>query len=295
MIVPSEPAGVWQLGARLAECPTWLPQERKLAWVDILGPTYNLLDPVSGSLETRAVTGKIGSAAPLDGRSAIVALESGLWKIFPGGEMMALASPDMDGIHFNDGKCDPSGRFWVGTRASDGSAKGGALFRYDPDGTVFKIEDGFDVPNGLGWAADSTAFFLIDTVPRLLYRYDFDPVEGKIANRRIVFRFEDLPGKPDGLAIDCHDRIWCAMWDGHGIVVLSMAGELLGWLPTPCQRPTSCAFGGEDGRTLFVTTASHQLDPRDPDYGEAGSILSFRVNDPGVPIALFGAPTLPWQ
>ncbi|WP_298196412.1 SMP-30/gluconolactonase/LRE family protein [Novosphingobium sp.] len=295
MILPSGPHGLWPVDARLAECPTWLPGEDRLAWVDILEPSYNLLDPATGRVERRVMPGKIGSAAPRDGASAIVALESGLWDSRPGDPPRGLASPDMTGIHFNDGKCDPAGRFWVGSRASDGSAGGGALFRYDPDGTVHPIADGFDVPNGLGWSADGTAFFLIDTVPRLLYRYDFDLSAGTIAHRRVVCRFEDLPGKPDGLAIDTQDRIWCAMWDGRGIAVLSFAGDLLGWLPTPCQRPTSCAFGGDDGRTLFVTTASHQLDPCDPAFGEAGSILAFRVEEPGVPVALFGAAPVGWR
>lgn len=289
------PSAVWPVGARLAECPTWLPQDGMLAWVDIVEPSYNLLDPATGAVERHLMTGKIGSAGPADRRSAVVALETGLWQSRRGQALAPLASPDMAGIHFNDGKCDPAGRFWVGSRASDGSNGGGSLFRFDPDGSVHRIEDGFDVPNGLGWNADGSAFFLIDTVPRLLYRYDFDLETGSLSNRRIVCRFADLPGKPDGLAIDSRDRIWCAMWDGSGVAILSDDGERLGWLPTPCRRPTSCAFGGLDGRTLFVTTASHQLDPTDPDFGAAGSILSFTTDQPGAPVALFGAAARTWR
>lgn len=289
MALPDMPRTIWPVGARLAECPVWLGEVGLLAWVDILEPAYNLLDPATGHCEHRAMPGKIGSAAPIGCGAAIVALESGLWLSKPEAALETLPSPEMEGIHFNDGKCDGAGRFWVGTRANDGSNGRGSLFRYDPDGTLHLMGTGFDVPNGLGWDVDGRAFFLVDTVPRLLYRYDFDPDFGLLGDRRVICRFLDIPGKPDGLAVDQAGRIWCAMWDGSGIAVLSPEGALLDWLPTPCQRPTSCAFGGPDGRTLFVTTASHQLDPAHPGYGSAGCILVYDVPEAGLPVPLFGA------
>ena len=115
--------------AMLAECPVWIPEARLLAWVDILGPTYNLLDPSTGINRAIPVHAKIGSAAPLDAGEAILALEDGLWLFRQGQPLASLPSPDMTGVHFNDGKCDPAGRFWVGTRATDGSPGGGALYR----------------------------------------------------------------------------------------------------------------------------------------------------------------------
>jgi sugar lactone lactonase YvrE len=275
----------WALGAGLAECPTWIPGSGLLAWVDIVKPSYNLLDPTTGINNVIAVPAKIGSAAPLDAAAAILALEDGLWLWRQGGPLERLPSPDMAGIHFNDGKCDPRGRFWAGTRASDGSPGGGALYRVDHDGTVACMASGFDVPNGLGWSPDGRHFYLVDTVPRLLYRYDFDVTDGTIANRLILHRFEGSPGKPDGLAVDRMGNIWCAMWDGHGIAVLSPRGVQIDWLATPCPRPTSCAFGGDDLRTLFVTTASIGLDPADPHFGEAGNIMALPVDVAGLPVA----------
>lgn len=277
------------VGATLAECPTWIAGAGLLAWIDILAPSYNLLDPATGMNRTFPVHAKIGSAAPLDSATAIVSLEDGLWLWREGRELETLPSPDMAGVHFNDGKCDHAGRFWVGTRASDGSAGGGALFRFDTDRTVNRTDSGFDVPNGLGWSPDARNFYLIDTVPRLLYRYDFDLVNGTISNRRVLRSFDDGRGKPDGLAVDSQGRIWCAMWDGGGILILSPEGREIGWLATPCQRPTSCAFGGDDLRTLFVTTAAHGLNPADARYGEAGSILSFRTDVSGLPVTPFSA------
>lgn len=268
----------WPVGAALAECPVWIPEARLLAWVDILGPTYNLLDPVTGINRSIPLHAKIGSAAPLDAGEAMLALEDGLWLFRQGGSLEPLPSPDMTGVHFNDGKCDPAGRFWVGTRATDGSAGGGALYRVDHERRVTAMDSGFDVPNGMGWSPDGRSFYLIDTVPRLLYRYDFDLAGGAISNRTILHRFEDTAGKPDGMAVDRDGYIWCAMWDGGGIARLAPDGTQVGWLPTPCQRPTSCAFGGDDLSTLFVTTAAYGLDPLDVRFGQAGSILAFRID-----------------
>ncbi|MBW8911166.1 MAG: SMP-30/gluconolactonase/LRE family protein [Sphingomonas sp.] len=278
----------WPVGAMLAECPVWIPGARLLAWVDILGPSYNLLDSATGINRSIAVHAKIGSAAPFDAGEAILALEDGLWLFRQGQPLDPLPSPNMTGMHFNDGKCDPAGRFWVGTRASDGSPGGGALYRVDQERRVTRIDTGFDVPNGLGWSPDGRSFYLIDTIPRLLYRYDFDVADGAISNRAILHRFEDTAGKPDGMAVDRDGHIWCAMWDGGGIARLAPDGKQVAWLPTPCQRPTSCAFGGDDLRTLFVTTATYGLDPADPRFGEAGSILAFRIDVTGLPVAPFG-------
>jgi sugar lactone lactonase YvrE len=267
----------WPVGATLAECPIWIPEARLLAWVDILGPTYNLLDPITGINRAIPVHAKIGSAAPLSAGEAILALEDGLWLFRQGKPLDPLPSPDMSGVHFNDGKCDPAGRFWVGTRASNGSPGDGALYRVDHQRQVTCMAIGFDVPNGMGWSPDGRYFYLIDTVPRLLYRYDFDLAGGTISNRVILHGFENIIGKPDGMTVGSDGTIWCAMWDGGGIALLAPDGTQVAWFATPCQRPTSCAFGGDDLSTLFVTTAAHGLDPTDARFGEAGSILAFRI------------------
>ncbi|UIJ46485.1 SMP-30/gluconolactonase/LRE family protein [Sphingomonas cannabina] len=283
--MPRQPERIWRVGAGLAECPVWLEDRRLLAWVDIVGPSCHLLDPSTGETWMFKVPAKIGSAAPAPGGAMLLALEDGLWRRHADGRLERCASPDMTGVHFNDGKCDPAGRFWVGSRSSDGSPAKGKLFRFDPDGRLYEMASGFDVPNGLGWSPAGDAFYLVDTVPRLLYRYDYDLASGAIGRRRVIQDFAGQAGKPDGLAVDAAGNLWCAMWDGGGILVLSPEGLLLDRLPTPCPRPTSCAFGGGERMTLFVTSASYGLDPADFGFGDSGSIFAFRSPIPGTPVA----------
>jgi sugar lactone lactonase YvrE len=286
-----KPAAAWAVGAILAECPYWIPGDNALRWIDIVRPSVNVLDLSTGASSETLVPAKVGSAAPGTNGEMLLALETGLWLLDPRSGLRRCALLEMGGTHFNDGKCDAMGRFWVGSRSSDGSPGKGSLYRLDCDGQIAEMARGFDVCNGLGWSPDASAFYIVDTVPRLLYRYDFDLAAGTIANRRVIHDFADTPGKPDGLAVDRDGNIWCAMWDGRGIRVLSAEGLPIGWVDTPCPRPTSCAFGGDDGRMLFVTTASLGLDPKDIEhFGLSGQILAFRAPIAGTPVAAYRQP-----
>jgi sugar lactone lactonase YvrE len=277
----------WPVGAGLAECPHWIADANALLWIDGVRPSVNRLDLATGVSTEMCVPAKIGSAVPGPDGTLLLALENELWLRDSRSELHAWAAPGRTGTHFNDGKCDPLGRFWVGSRSDDGSAGKGSLYRLDPDGSLTEMAKGFHVCNGLGWSPDATIFYLVDTVPRLLYRYDYDPASGTIADRRVIQDFAGVQGRPDGLAVDSAGNIWCAMWDGAGILRLSPDGEQIGWLDTPCPRPTSCAFGGADGRILFVTSATHGLDTSAEQFGLSGSILAFHAPVAGVAVAAY--------
>lgn len=281
----TRPWGQWQVNAMLGEGPHWIAGSQALLWVDIVKPSVNMLDPATGASVEMTMPSKVSAAVPAGDGGILVALEDGLWLRDRHGAFSPCASPDMTGMQFNDGKCDPVGRFWVGSRSNDGSLGKGKLHSLDPDGTLREAADGFDVCNGLGWSPDGTAFYLVDTIPRILYRFDYDRAAGRISGKSILRRFGQEEGKPDGLAVDAHGNIWCAMWDGGGIRVLSPDGEDRGWLPVACPRPTSCAFGGASGNLLFVTTASVGMDLETA--RSSGSILAFRTAIPGIKIEAY--------
>jgi sugar lactone lactonase YvrE len=181
----------------------------------------------------------------------------------------------------NDGACDPQGRFWAGSMAEDESAGAGALYRLGPDGSCGKILDGLTISNGIGWRPDGRVMYLADSGAGCVDAFDFDGSSGDIARRRTIVRVTGLGAAPDGLTVDAHGEIWVAMWDGAAVRRYNAQGELLATLPMPVDRPTSCAFGGRDLATLFVTTARFGLEPdalaRQPDAGRV-----FRVDGLGV-------------
>ena len=91
-------------------------------------------------------------------------------------------------------------------------------------------------------------------------------------------------GLPDGLVVDEGDGVWVALWDGGGVVRFSPAGEVDRVVEVPTPRVTACTLGGDDLRTLYVTTSRLGLEHDD---GCAGAVFSVRVDVPGVPVAQF--------
>lgn len=188
---------------------------------------------------------------------------------------------------FNDGKCDPQGRFWFGSiSAEPGEA---SLYRYDPDGSLRVMETGLTISNGLGWSPDHTTFYLIDSGPKCIYAYDFEPMSGTIANRRTFIDFSPEPFTPDGLALDQEGYLWVALWDGWSVMRFTPAGEAVLRVPVPAQRPTCCTFGGVDRRTLYITTASVGLSEAEIETClESGDLFSVQTDAIGLPTTQFG-------
>jgi sugar lactone lactonase YvrE len=124
------------------------------------------------------------------------------------------------------------------------------------------MDDGLGVPNGMGWSPDNTTMYLVDTALRTIYAYDFHEESGDLSGRRVLVRIrDDAPGAPDGLAVDANGDLWVAMFDGWRISRFSPAGALIDEIVLPVPRPTSCAFGWPENKTLFVTSARIRVPP----------------------------------
>jgi sugar lactone lactonase YvrE len=243
--------------ARLGEGPVWDSTHQWLYWVDIYNHRVNRFNPVTGENLYFDVGDVVGAIAIISTNRLIMALRHGLAFLnLDTGEVIPIIQIEADkpGNRFNDGKCDRQGRFWFGSM-SPGKTQA-SLYRYDPDGSLHLMETGLTISNGLGWSPDQKTFYLTDSPHRKIYAYNFDAVTGKISDRRI---FVDLTGEsfyPDGMAIDTQGNIWSAMWDGWCVICFNPQGEEISRIQLPIQRPTSCSFGGEDLRTLYITSAS---------------------------------------
>jgi sugar lactone lactonase YvrE len=132
--------------------------------------------------------------------------------------------------------------------------------------------------------------YLSDSGTASIDAFDFDAASGEIGGRRVIVAVDEPGVAPDGLTIDDRGNIWVALWDGAAVRCYSPEGSLLDVLAVPVDRPTSCAFGGPDRATLFITTARHGLDERalarQPDAGRV-----FRVDGLGVT----GPPCAPYR
>lgn len=277
----------------LGEGPRWNCDEARLYWVDIAERTMMRWHPVSGAVESRNFDHPVGCFAFREsGRGLVLGMKDGCALIDdwagtprPLGAQILSGRPDH---RMNDGRCDPAGRFWVGSVDGAKTAHDAALYRLDGDGALREIEGGMLTCNGAAFTADGTRFAHADTPSHTLRLYDCDLASGMLSNRR---SFHDFPrgvgpglGRPDGGSFDSEGCYWSALFDGWRVVRLSPDGDILREVRLPVQRPTMIAFGGDDLMTAFVTSATTGLAADAPAaQPEAGGVFAFRVDVPGLP------------
>jgi len=143
---------------------------------------------------------------------------------------------------------------------------------------------GLTISNGIGWSPDGTTMYLADSGTGDIDAFDFDPATGDLGSRRTVAHVTAADAVPDGLTVDDRGDIWVALWNGGALARYHPDGSLLATIPLPVDRPTSCAFGGTDGATLFVTTAREGLSraalARQPDAGRLLRLDSLGATGP---------------
>ena len=201
-----------------------------------------------------------------------------------------VAEQKADGVRFNDGKCDPAGRFWAGTMAYDQTEGAAALYCLESDLTVRKMIDKVTISNGLVWTADAKYFYYIDTPTNEVSVFDYDVDTGDIANRKTAIKIEENLGHPDGMSIDEEDMVWIAHWGGGRVTRWNpKTGKLVETIKVPqASLVTSCALGGPNLDELFITTASVNLNAEQKKLQPlAGSIFWIQLDVKGVPAFRF--------
>ncbi|WP_438350091.1 SMP-30/gluconolactonase/LRE family protein [Paenibacillus sp. FA6] len=245
--------------ATLGEGPSWDANYNRLLWVDIEGHLLHIYYPDSGNDVVYNIGQLIGAVVPYREEEVIVALFEGFHKYhLSTGELTLISNPEQDipNNRFNDGKCDPSGRFWAGTMSLKGQADCGSLYCLDHDLSVRKIVENVSTSNGLGWSPDGTIMYFIDTPTRQVDAFDYDLATGTIRNRRTVFTMPEDAGYPDGMTVDAEGMLWIAEWNGGRVARWNpYTGQLLNVVSVPSGHVTSCVFGGKDLEDLYITTA----------------------------------------
>lgn len=178
------------------------------------------------------------------------ALDDGLVPV--GGSHRVLSDP---AIRMNEGGCDPQGRLYLGTMAYDQAEGAATLYRIDLDGSAHPVLPDVTISNGLQWRADGLAVFYNDTATHRISRFAFDPVSGTFGERTTVVGIPEGTGSPDGLAIDEDGGLWTALFGGGAVHRYDQEGRLTEVVELPVRDITSCAFGGPDRRTLYITTS----------------------------------------
>ena len=273
---------VLEAKAKLGEGPVWDPGAAALRWVDILPGLVHRLDPATGEDTSFEVGEPVGTVAVRRDGGLVLATESGISTCAEDGSDLTRLheiATDPAGGRFNDGKADRWGRFWAGTMLEDTDGAG-ALYRLDPDGSLHTVLTGVSVSNGIGWSPDGTTMYYVDTRTGGVDAFDHDPDTGAVSGRRRLVDVER--GWPDGLTVGAERNLWVALWDVWAVRRYTPDGRLTDTVELAAQRVTSCAFGGAELSTLYVTSARTGLSEenllRQP---FAGSVFAVEAGVPG--------------
>ncbi len=285
-----EPVCVWQASALLGEGPVWLPEEDALYWVDIKAPAAHRFVPAIGGRQSWPMPEEIGFLIPRAGGGFIAGLQSGFAFVdLSSGVIEHFASPeaDLSNNRLNDGKCDPLGRLWAGSMDNDQAAPTGVLYRVDADRSWQPMDDGYIVTNGPAFSPDGRTLYHTDSFARTIYAFDLDE-NGALSGKRTHIRIADDQGYPDGMTVDEDGYLWVAHWGGWCLTRFSPEGTVERTIELPVAQVTSCAFGGSDLDTLYVTTAAIGLDQNDRARQPlAGGLFEISVGIKGLPANRF--------
>ena len=275
--------------ALLGEGALWDHQAQRLYWVDIERGEVHVYDPAAGEDRCLTVGQMVGTVVARASGGLMLAVEQGFASFDPDtGALAVLAAPEAGkpGLRFNDGKCDPAGRFWAGSMGRDDMVPGvGTLYCLDGQHRAWPRVTGATCPNGIAWSQDLTTMYWVDSGGQTIDAFDYDHATGEVGNRRVACTLPADFGLPDGMTMDEAGNLWVAGW-GHGKLSCwdPRTGACLRVLGVPASLVTSCAFGGPDLDALYITTARTSLDDatlaREP---LAGGLFVVRPGVRGLP------------
>jgi xylono-1,5-lactonase len=272
---------VWDVGAQLGEGPIWVAEEAALRFVDIKSGALHRYDPATDTCETALVGGAPSFIVPRQGGGFLIGTQHHIAALVNN----SLAPPVVTLDHpahnrTNDATVDCHGRLWFGTMDDHETQPTGQFYCLD-GGTLHALGGHAIVTNGPAVSADGQWLYQVDSASKTIWRSEI--IAGpRLVNRAAFVQLGSGDGHPDGVVLDSEDCLWVALWDGWGVRRYAPDGTLLEHIDLPCARVTKIAFGGEDLRTAYVTTARTGLSQaelvRQP---LAGGLFAFEVAVPG--------------
>lgn len=141
----------------------------------------------------------------------------------------------------------------------------GRIWRIDRDGR-FTMLDSMGTTNGIEVSPDNKSLYVNESVQRKVWKYDLNE-KGEINNKRLIHEFSDFG--MDGMRCDADGNLYISRHGKGTVAKLSPSGKLIKEISLQGKLPSNVAFGGKDGRTMYVTLQ------------DKGNIESFRVDSPG--------------
>lgn len=130
------------------------------------------------------------------------------------------------------------------------SDSSGNLWRINADGSNVLLEEKMGTTNGVEVSPDNKTLYVNESVQRNIWRYTLDE-KGNLKDKALFYKFEKHG--MDGMRTDKAGNLYVARYGAGVVAVLSPQGELIKTIKLKGKHPTNIAFGGNEGKQLFIT------------------------------------------
>ena len=264
-------------GYSLGEGPLWWKEGGYLLFSEVNADRTWKWAPGEGLSISREPPGN-GNGLTRDGQGRLIAAGHGnrrVSRLEPDGGVTVLADR-YDGKRLNspnDVVVHSSGVIFFtdpafGIRPHQGEIGFNGVFRIGTDGSLTLALSDFGGPNGLAFSPDESILYIDDSFKRHIRAFDVGA--GVTLSNDSVFceLTGDRPGAPDGMKVDVEGNVYCT--GPGGVWVIDPSGKHLGTILTGANQTTNCAWGGDDWKTLYITTM--------------GTLARVELKVPGVPV-----------
>lgn len=285
------PECVAPTGCLQGEGPVWSPSDGFLWWVDVRRAKLHRYNPRTGNTRRYDLPVR-ASAIALSEKGLLMAADRELGLFVPSTETyerLCLLPDEPAGIRTSDGGVAPDGTFWFATEDEQEREPVGNYYRYTHDAglQVLRLPSVL-VSRTMQFSADGTTLYTCDSAEAEILAFNVSLGSGALSGRRTLAFTHDLGGLPYGAALDSEGGLWVALYGASRVARFLPDGRLDRTIILAAPLPTGCAIGGENMRTLFITTARSglsfpQLDARPL----SGSLFAVEIDVPGLPARMF--------
>ncbi len=263
----------WSDGHNFTDGPACSP-DGVMYFTDIPGNSLLRIDPQGAAIAMKETKGMNGVFFAKDGtlygcqsaeqRIVAITLENGVAKGEP--RVVCDKRAGDGGVtgtalgRVNDLVLDRSGGIWFSApvigRKKSGNAPDAVYYCPVEGGEAIEVvrDDKVVAPDGVHLSPDSKTLYVLPYLSLDVMAY---PIvgPGKLGAGKVLYTIpggtrETIGG--DGLTVDTRGNIYITVPARAAVFVLSPEGKPLGMIRFP-ERPSNCALGGKDGRTLYVT------------------------------------------